>query len=71
MLLVPVPAAHAKTLGKLLLQNAFLRYAVHALPPCVRYVARADDDALVNLTAVATLLRATSCRGHTPPATGP
>ena len=58
VLLVPVPVAHEKVLGKLLLQNAFLRYSVR-LPPCVRFVARADDDSLVNLTAVARLLRTT------------
>ena len=41
--------------GKLMLQNALLRFA-SSLPACVRFIARADDDALFNAGAIARLL---------------
>ena len=41
--------------GKLMLQNALLRFT-SSLPACVRFIARADGDALFNAGAIARLL---------------
>ena len=56
MLRLPIAAQGRRTSGKFLLQNAFYRAAVASLPSSVSYVARMDDDALVNASDIAAQL---------------
>ena len=61
MLLFRVSNVSRRRLGKLLLQNAFF---LHALAAKVPFVARLDDDALVNASAVMDDLELTRHRAH-------
>ena len=57
MLRLHVPAVRRGVSGKYLLQNAYFRSAAASLPKTVRYVARMDDDAIVNAAAIEAQLR--------------
>ena len=57
VLRLPTRGTHQKLTGKLFLSNAFLRYATSCeAPRSYSFVARMDDDALVNASAIADLL---------------
>ena len=49
----PIASADRFVIGKLLLQNAWYRFAVRELPKHVVWIARMDDDAAASLPAIA------------------
>lgn len=53
-----VPPVGQSTVRKFLLQNAFLRHALAAHPHQYSYIARADDDAVANVSEIASALAA-------------
>ncbi len=60
-----VPPKHREASGKFFLQNEFLRYAISCERPLFyRFIARMDEDAIVNASSIATLLESYGQEQH-------